>query len=239
MSLLTRVLLIEDDPLVAKVILYYLDQSESYQVIWAKTGGEAFAKARDNYDVILLDILLPDVDGIDLCVRLREWHDCPIIFISCLDGSDTIVRALELGGDDFLVKPFDNKVLEARIQANLRRFHNKIQTPLNELKCEGFTLDVNRHIVVKKDKEIKLSKTEFRILSFLMQNHGKHYTPKELYYKIWGEKTYGDARTVIVHIHNIRGKIEDDTETPRYLKMEWGRGYYFDMSQQKSQKSVN
>lgn len=227
---MTRVLLIEDDPLVAKVILYYLDQSETYEVVWAKTGGEAFAYARDKYDVILLDILLPDVDGIELCERLRKWHDCPIIFISCLDSSDIIVRALELGGDDFLVKPFDNKVLEARIQANLRRFHNKIPPTQNELKCDGFILDANKHVVITDKQEIKLSRTEFRILSFLMQNQGKYFTPKELYLKVWGEKSYGDTRTVIVHIHNIRNKIEPDPENPCYLKMDWGKGYYFDHS---------
>jgi len=111
-NLLINVLLIEDDPLVANVILYYLGQSETYEVVWAKTGGEAFANARDKYDVILLDVLLPDVNGIDLCARLREWHDCPIIFISCLDSSDTIVRALELGGDDFLVSPLTTRFLK-------------------------------------------------------------------------------------------------------------------------------
>jgi len=224
---LTRVLLIEDDPLVAKTILYYLDNSETYEVVWAKTGGEAFANARDKYDVILLDILLPDVDGIELCERLRQWHDCPIIFISCLDRSDIIVRALELGGDDFLVKPFDNKVLEARIQANLRRYRKIIPSTQNELKCDGFTLDVNKHIIIRDGEEIKLSNTEFRILSFLMQNQGQYFTPKELYLKIWGEKSYGDTRTVIVHIHNIRNKIEPDSENPIFLKMEWGKGYYF------------
>ena len=226
----TRVLLIEDDALVAKVIFYYLEQAETYQIVWAKTGGEAFANARDNFDVILLDILLPDVDGIDLCARLREWHDCPIIFISCLDSSDTIVRALEQGGDDFLVKPFDNKVLEARIQANLRRYSKNLQSTQNLMECEGFKLDANRHVVVKPEGEIKLSGTEFKILSFLMQNNGKHFTPKELYLKIWGEKSYGDTRTVIVHIHNIREKIEKDPENPVFIKMEWGRGYYFDLS---------
>lgn len=225
-----RVLLIEDDPLVAKVIFYYLEQAETYEVVWAKTGGEAFANARDNFDVILLDILLPDVDGVDLCSRLREWHDCPIIFISCLDSSDTIVRALEQGGDDFLVKPFDNKVLEARIQANLRRYNKNMQPTHNTLECQGFTLDARRHVVVKPECEIKLSGTEFRILSFLMQNKGKYFTPKEIYLKIWGEKSYGDTRTVIVHIHNIREKIEDDSDNPRFLKMEWGKGYYFDLS---------
>lgn len=225
---MTKVLLIEDDPLVAKVILYYLEQAEIYEVIWVKTGGEAFASARDKFDVILLDILLPDVNGVDLCSRLKEWHDCPIIFISCLDNSDTIVQALECGGDDFIAKPFDNKVLEARIKANLRRTIRVPHKAKNVLECTGFKLDANRHMVIKSEEELKLSSTEFRILSFLMQNPEKYYTPKELYFKVWGEKSYGDARTVIVHIHNIRNKIEGDPNSPRFLKMEWGQGYYFD-----------
>ncbi len=223
-----KILLVEDDPLVAKIILYYLEQAQTYEVIWAKTGSEAYANARDKFDVILLDILLPDVNGVDLCSRLREWHDCPIIFISCLDCSDTIVKALEQGGDDFIVKPFDNKILEARIKANLRRANKVLDNTKNTLECTGFKLDAHRHIVVKKEGELKLSSTEFKILSFLMQNPGKYYTPKELYYNIWGAKSYGDARTVIVHIHNIRNKIEEDVNNPRFLRMEWGQGYYFD-----------
>ena len=225
---MTKVLLVEDDPLVAKVILYYLEQAETYEVVWAKTGGEPFARARDYFDVILLDILLPDADGVELCARLRNWHDCPVIFISCLDGSDTIVQALEAGGDDFITKPFDNKVLEARIQANLRRFRHAVQPNSNQLACAGFSLDAARHMVVKPSGEVKLSATEFRILSFLMQNPGKHYTPRELYVNVWGEKSYGDARTVIVHIHNLRNKIEQSPDSPCFLKMEFGEGYYFD-----------
>jgi DNA-binding response OmpR family regulator len=225
---MTRVLLIEDDELVAKVILYYLEQAETYEVIWVKTGGEAYAKARDKFDVILLDILLPDVNGVELCSRLKEWHDCPVIFISCLDNSNTIVQALECGGDDFIAKPFDNKVLEARIKANLRRVSKVPHKDKNILECIGFKLDANRHIVIKSEEELKLSSTEFRILSFLMQNPEKYYTPKELYFKVWGEKSWGDTRTVIVHIHNIRNKIEEDPNNPRFLKMEWGQGYYFD-----------
>ena len=225
---MTKVLLIEDDALVAKVILYYLEQAETYEVVWVKTGGEAFARARDKFDVILLDILLPDVNGVDLCSRLKKWHDCPIIFISCLDSSNTIVQALECGGDDFIVKPFDNKVLEARIKANLRRTSKVPHKAENTLKCTGFTLDANRHVVIKSEEELKLSSTEYRILLFLMQNPEKYYTPKELYINVWGEKSLGDIRTVIVHIHNIRNKIEEDPNNPKFLKMEWGQGYYFD-----------
>lgn len=225
---MTRVLLVEDDELVAKVILHYLDQEEVYQVVWARTGGEAFASARDQFDVVLLDILLPDVDGVSLCGRIREWHDCPIIFISALDDSDTIVSALEHGGDDFLAKPFDNKVLEAHIKANLRRWRHALQPPRNTLECAGFRLDADRHVVASPAGERKLSATEFRILSFLMQNPGQYFTTKELYLKIWGEKSFGDARTVVVHISNLRKKIEPDPERAHYLKMAWGKGYWFD-----------
>ena len=124
---MTKVLLIEDDPLVAKVILYYLEQAETYETTWAHSGGEAFAHAREYFDVILLDILLPDADGVELCGRLRNWQACPILFISCLDNSDTIVQALEAGGDDFITKPFDNKVLVARVRAVLRRYQTGAQ----------------------------------------------------------------------------------------------------------------
>lgn len=218
----------EDDELVAKVILHYLSVSETYETVWAKTGGEAFASARDYFDVILLDIMLPDVDGLSLCARLRDWHDCPIIFISALDDSDTIIKALGQGGDDFLAKPFDNKVLEARIKANIRRWRHTVPAPQNTLTCSGFSLDANRHVILLEDGEQKLSATEFRILSFLMQNSGAFFTPKELYLKVWGEKSFGDTRTVIVHISNLRKKLEPDSERPRYLKMAWGRGYWFD-----------
>ena len=119
---MTNVLLVEeDDPEIARIIKYYLGQSESYQVDWVRDAQQAWVAARGGYDVILLDIMLPDMDGISLCGQLREWYHCPILFISCLGDSETIIRALERGGDDYIVKPFDNDVLHARIQANLRR----------------------------------------------------------------------------------------------------------------------
>ena len=152
-----KVLLVEDDTIVAKIILYYLEEEKLYEVKWAKTGGEALARARESFDVILMDVLLPDVNGIDLCEKLREYHDCPILFLSCLDDSDTIVNALQKGGDDFLAKPFDNKVLSARIQANLRRYaanrKNSEKKEEPELACRGFSLDVNRHTVVRPEGE--------------------------------------------------------------------------------------
>lgn len=223
-----RVLLVEDDPLIAKVVLYYMKQEETYTVIWAKTGGEALSMARDRFNVVLMDILLPDVNGIDLCERLRNWHDCPVIFISCLDDSETIVKALSSGGDDFVTKPFDNKVLVARIEANLRRYAAGKADPLkNTLICGDLTLDANHHVAIKRGAEIKLSNMEFRVLLLLMGNPGVHFTPKELYRRVWGSASMGDSRTVLVHIHNLRRKLEDDPNEPQYIRMDWGEGYAF------------
>lgn len=223
-----QVLLVEDDALISKVIQYYFQMEEHYRVTWVKTAGEAMACARDDFDVILLDIRLPDVNGIDLCERLREWYNCPIIFISCLDDSDTIVRALENGGDDYLTKPFDNKVLVARIEANLRRAHMDLQDrPLNILACDGFSLDATTHTLLKQDQQYALSMMEYRILKFFMQHPNRFYTANELYKLIWENDSYGDVRTVLVHIHNLRKKIEDDYTAPKYLRNTWGKGYVF------------
>lgn len=226
---MVRVLLVEDDELIAKIIRYYLGQENSYDVMWVKNAGEALYAARDAYDIILMDILLPDVNGIDLCARLREIHYCPIIFISCLDDSDTIVKALEAGGDDFIVKPFDNKVLAARIQANLRRAKHDVTTSsLNQLVCADFILDASTHAVIKGNLTIKLSLIEYRILALLMQNPNTYYTSEEIYKIIWGKDSYGDVRTVTVHMHNLRKKIEEDPTNPKHMKNEWGKGYVFE-----------
>ncbi|MCI8402307.1 MAG: response regulator transcription factor [Lachnospiraceae bacterium] len=222
-----HVLLIEDDAAIAKIIRYYLRQEKNYDVVWARTAGEAMACGRDQFDVVLCDILLPDVNGIELCASLRQWHSCPIIYISCLDDSDTIVRALEQGGDDFIVKPFDNKVLVARIQANLRRAGSRVQERNRKLEFEGFCLDLVQHTVLRDMETYKLSDIEYRILSLLIQNANRYFTAEEIYRAVWGSDHYGDVRTVLVHIHNLRKKIERIPSEPVYLKSEWGHGYLF------------
>ncbi len=226
-----HILLTEDDQVLARIIQYYLHQEGFYEVTWAKTAGEALAVARQNYDVILLDVKLPDVSGIELCEELRQWHRCPIIFISCLDDSDTIIRSLEAGGDDFIPKPFDNKVLAAKIRANLRRVQeSQAVRPTNQLVCSSFTLDIPRQSVQREEGEYTLSQTEFSILSYLMLHPNQFFTADDLYRQIWGKNSYGDSRTVMVHIHNIRQKI-GDTEECQHIKNTWGKGYYFDPNQ--------
>ena len=202
-----RVLLVEDDPVIRDTTRYFLNSQQNYEVVCAETGGEALSHARENFDVILMDILLPDTNGVDLCQRLRSWHHCPIIFTSCLDDTDTVVRALELGGDDFLAKPYNHKVLLARIMANIRRVQMDAAEPsVNGYHCAAFTLDSNSHCVEKDGRSIHLADMEFRILSLFVRYPNTFFTANELYQKIWGKESLGDVRTVQVHIHNLRSK---------------------------------
>lgn len=223
---MTDVLLVEDDEVIAQIVTYYLDGGDRYRVTWAKTAGEALARAREPFDVILLDIMLPDVNGIDLCGELRRWNDCPVIFVSCLDDSDTIVRALERGGDDFIVKPFDNRVLDARIQANIRRARQAKPAPgapESRLSCAGIEVDLSERIARTSDgATARLSPIECKLLETLMRNPGRHYTARELYSLVWGMDSLGDARTVMVHVHNLRRKLGQSGEA---IVNEWGKGY--------------
>lgn len=223
-----QVLLVEDDETVAGIIRYHLEEQGEYSVTTAACAGEALAHARASYDVILLDIMLPDADGIRLCEQLRKWHSCPIIFISCLDDSDTLIDALNTGGDDYLTKPFDNRVLDARIKAALRRVDLDRRPPAESLlSCKRFKLDTRTQDVIIGKTATHLLPMEYRILLFLMQHPLRFYSASELYAEIWDEPSYGDVRTVTVHIYNLRKKIEADPKNPLYLVNAWGKGYMF------------
>lgn len=223
-----RVLLVEDDAMIREMTRIFLESQKRFEVVCAASGEEALAHAKDPFDVILLDILLPDTNGMQLCQTLRSGHHCPIIFTSCLDDVDTIVHALELGGDDFLTKPYDNKVLVARILANVRRVQMDAAEPsLRGYTCPAFRLDADSRSVHCRGEDIHLADMEYRILSLFVRNPNTFFTANELYQKIWGKDSLGDVRTVQVHIHNLRGKIEPDPAKPVYLKNVWGKGYIF------------
>lgn len=224
-----RVLLVEDDDTIAKIIQYYLSQSGQYEVIHARNAGEALAQSRNPVDVVLLDIMLPDVDGVSLCAKLRERIYCPIIFISCIDDEATVVNALEMGGDDYLTKPFNCKILQARIEANLRRVKmDTTQKPPSKQKYRGFTIDVDGHTIKKDGQSIALSPIEFDMLMYFVDQPNRVLSLDEIYECVWGKRSYGDLRTVIVHIYNLRKKIEASPTEPRYLKSMRGKGYFFD-----------
>lgn len=224
-----HLLLVEDDQDAARIVKYRLGAEECYEIKWAPDAKSALRMSMDHFDVILLDIMLPDDDGIHLCEMLRAHHSCPILFISCLSNSDTVIRALNTGGDDYITKPFDPGVLHARIQANLRRIQieKRKQNP-SLIEHNGISLNARERTVTISGKTVTLLPIEFRILAFLMQNEGVCYRSAEIYRYIWGESSNGDNRTVVVHIYNLRKKIEEDPQNPMIIKSIWGGGYCFD-----------
>ena len=230
---MVRVLLIEDDPAIADITSYFLSAQPEYCVTCARSGSEALACAKESFDVIIMDILLPDTDGINLCATLRQWHHCPIIFSSALDDTDTIVSALQKGGDDFIVKPYDYKILLARIEANLRRVRmESVQNRPGSCFSYGpFTLDDAASRAQLNEKTLRLSQMEYRLLAWFLHHPDQFATAEEIYQALWGEETL-NARTVQVHIHNLRKKIEQDPSQPRYLRSVWGKGYILSIDQE-------
>lgn len=225
---MVRILLVEDDELIREMTRSFLSAQKEFEVVCAASGQQALELAKQSFDVILLDILLPDINGMQLCSELRNRHHCPIIFTSCLDDTDTIVRALEMGGDDFLTKPYHNKILLARIQANVRRVQMDSAEPQPEgYRCSAFRLDADSHNLLRGEECLHLADMEYRILNLFIRNPNVFFTANEMYQKIWGKESLGDVRTVQVHIHNLRRKIEPDPTKPVYLCNVWGKGYVF------------
>lgn len=177
--------------------------------------------------IILLDIMLPDLDGVSLCEKLRKITFCPIIFISCLSDDETIIRALNMGGDDYLVKPFQAPVLLARIEANLRRCAMSRSESSAAFHAGSLCLNPALQTVTKDERPIALSPTEYELLRFFMQNPGRFIRFDELYNAVWQRPSMGDLRTLFVHIAHLRQKIEDDPSHPNYIRTHMRDGYIF------------
>lgn len=224
-----RILLVEDDEQVARVILHYLSQEHDYQIEWAKDAKEAEKMAAGAVDLILLDICLPDVDGVELCAKLRETVYCPIIFVSCLDDESTIIRALETGGDDYITKPFSSKILATRIEANLRRVrleHEERSVPDSGMMEFGdFRLNCAMHTLERGKNVQHLAPIEYSILLYFIRNANRIISPDELYENIWGTPCFGDLRTVVTHVYNLRKMV--DSEQKRHICNVRGSGYCF------------
>ena len=218
-----RILLIDDDAINARIITHYL--SAEYETVWADSACSALSRLDEGIDLILLDILLPDTDGITLCRQIRERIYCPILFISCLDEEETVIRALRSGGDDYLTKPFSAGVLLAKLEAHFRRldYARKVEQTTGTI-C----LDPQSHDVLVSGRRCHLSTIAYDILRFFLAHPRHAYTAEELYLAVWNAPSYGDVRTVISHIYALRQQLEDDPHTPRYLRSIRGYGYYFD-----------
>ncbi|MGM0113685.1 response regulator transcription factor [Enterococcus sp. DIV0187] len=217
------ILLIEDDPNITDFMEVVLDQ-ERYQLTIARTGMEALTTFQTtSIDLVLLDLGLPDIDGIDLLKILRKRLHLPIIIISARSNEEEKVKALDLGADDYVTKPFGTNELLARIRTALR--HQNVQTEaISVIENKALKIDFEKQLVYKDGREIHLTKNEYRILALMFRQLGKVVTYQTLMTEVWGPYS-DDSQTLRVNMSNIRKKIEKDTLKPEYLITEIGVGY--------------
>ena len=223
-----RVLIVDDEKLIVKGIRFSLEKDD-YEVDTAYDGGEALEKAKENtYDVILLDLMLPVMNGMDVCRQIREFSDVPIIMLTAKGEDMDKILGLEYGADDYITKPFNILEVKARIKAILRRTRAaKKNVEENVIVNGDVRLDKDNRRVQICGREINLTGKEFELLEFLVANPGKVYGRAKLLQLIWGKDYPGDERTVDVHVRRLREKIESNPSEPRYVHTKWGVGYYF------------
>lgn len=228
---LKKILLVEDDLEICEIVQFYLLEAEDYAVTVAHSSEQALRYIeKRQFDLALFDVMLPGMDGIELCRELRRTSYCPVIFISCINDDATIIRALNMGGDDYLVKPFQGAVLLARIEANIRRCriqHPESKTVLRERELE---LDSSNRQVSKQGGILPLSPTEYEVLYYLMSRKGQFIPFDEIYQAVWQRPSLGDFRALFVHVSHLRQKIEDDPANPTYIRTHMRGGYIFSQS---------
>jgi DNA-binding response OmpR family regulator len=224
-----RVLVVDDEKLIVKGIRFSLEQDDM-EVDTAYDGEEAVEKAREgNYDIILLDLMLPKLDGLSACQQIREFSDVPIIMLTAKGEDMDKILGLEYGADDYITKPFNILEVKARIKAIIRRTSNRgTQEKKDRIISIGdLVMDCDARRVQVAGHEVNLTAKEFDVLELLVMNPNKVYSRESLLSLVWGADYPGDVRTVDVHIRRLREKIEDNPSTPKYVHTKWGVGYYF------------
>ena len=225
-----KVLIVDDEKSIVKGLKSYLEQDDM-QVGTAYDGEEAVDKARtDAYDIILLDIMLPKLTGLEVCQIIREFSDVPIIMLTAKgDDMDKII-GLEYGADDYITKPFNILEVKARIKARLRRntrSDESRESRANVIEKKGLKIETDSRRVYINGNEVSLTAKEFELVLLLVSNPNKVYSRDELLKEIWGATYPGDARTVDVHVRRLREKIEAHPADPEYIHTKWGVGYFF------------
>ena len=236
-----KILIIEDEDGIIHLLNLYL-RDAGYEVVIAKDGADGLAMhAREHPDLVLLDIMLPALDGFEVCRRIRAWSKTPILMLTARGDEDDRIQGLELGADDYLVKPFSPRELVSRVRAILRRVNGQDAgnapggpqpTPAQDrsvLSFPGLTVDILSRRVEVKGAEVMITPTEFDILALMAQAPGRVFTREVLMNKIWGYDYYGDGHIIDVHISSLRKKIETNSDY-RYIKTVWRVGYKFEVA---------
>ncbi|PZE21398.1 response regulator transcription factor [Paenibacillus xerothermodurans] len=225
------IMVIEDDAAIREVLRLYLEKN-GFSVIMQDRGDEALSIVRAVQPaLIILDVVLPGQNGFELCKEIRKITTVPVLFVSCKNTEQDKITALAVGGDDYITKPFSPNELIARINANLRRpyYVSDDNEPTPKLAAGALQVDLSGRTVKLNQTEIVLSKKEFELLAFLASRPGKTFSHEELFREIWGQESLNDTRTIIVHVSNLRKKIEPDPANPQHIINVHGVGYKFIM----------
>lgn len=223
----SKVLIVEDDDTLRETLQYNLEK-EGYTVLVAKDGGEALDQARAGRpDMMLLDLMLPVMSGLEVCRILRSEMSLPVIMLTAKTEEIDRVVGLEMGADDYVTKPFSMRELQARIKAVLRRSREKPEGAGKPLQADRIRVDTESHTVYRDGKPVELNPKEFELLVYLMTNRGQVMSREQILRRVWGYEYIGNDRTVDVHIRWLRQKLEDNTEEPQYLLTVRGYGYKF------------
>ena len=225
-----RVLIIEDETAIAELETDYLELSD-FEVTIAGDGVEGLGMAlEDDYDLVILDLLLPGMDGFEICKRIREEKNTPILMVSAKRDDIDKIRGLSLGADDYITKPFSPSELVARVKAHIARYERIISTaiPKNDIvEMHGIKIDKTARRVYVNEEERVFTTKEYELLLFLASNPNRVFSKDELFREIWDMDSIGDIATVTVHINKIRDKIETNTSKPQIIETIWGVGYRF------------
>ncbi len=229
---MSKILIIEDEISIAELEKDYLELS-GYEVEIATRGDEGLLKAiKEDFDLIILDLMLPEVDGFEICRLVREEKNIPILMVSAKKDDIDKIRGLGLGADDYMTKPFSPGEMVARVKAHLERYNRLVGSSVQKrdiVEIRGIRIDkTDRRVWVNKE-EVSFTTKEFDLLTFLAENPNHVYTKEELFREIWDMESVGDIATVTVHIKKIREKIEFNTAKPQYIETIWGVGYRFKM----------
>jgi len=224
-----KILVVDDERLLVKGIKFNLE-NEGYQVETAFDGKTAVELVRNgNFDLVILDLMMPEIDGLEACMRIREFSNVPVIMLTARSEDADKIIGFECGADDYVTKPFNILELKARIRAMLRRSGSTRQNEQqsNLLTVGNLSLDTEQRVALRGDTVVELTAKEYDLIELLMKNPRRVYSRENLMNVVWGYAYAGDYRTVDVHIRRLREKLEENPAEPEYILTKWGVGYYF------------
>lgn len=222
-----KIMIVDDEPDILDLLEKALAIEGFHNILKVANGSNAIDTCKNqNPDIIILDVMLPDLDGYEVCKQIRQFSHCPILFLSSKNDELDKILGLAVGGDDYVTKPFSPKEIVYRVKAQLRRLEYKQNPPQSQsIKIGALTIDPDGCRVMKDDKEIELTAREFELLQYMAQNKGRVISRERLYEAVWGEDSFGCDNTIMVHIRHLREKIEDNPTSPKYIVTMKGLGY--------------